>query len=72
MVGFFAPAKTPAHIIQKLNTEMVAALRAPELKALLETNGLEAVGSSPEARRGLTGGVDALGADSEGTGGSRD
>ncbi len=47
-IGFLAPAKTPAHIIQKLNTEIVAALRAPEVRTLLEASGSEAVGSSPE------------------------
>jgi tripartite-type tricarboxylate transporter receptor subunit TctC len=46
--GVVAPAGTPAAIIQKLNTEIVAALRAPEVKALLEANGVEAAGSSPQ------------------------
>ena len=46
--GFLAPARTPAAIVNKLNAEIVAALRAPEVKALLEASGAEAVGSSPE------------------------
>lgn len=46
--GVLAPAGTPGSIIKKLNTEMVAAVRAPEIRALLEANGSEAVGSSPE------------------------
>jgi tripartite-type tricarboxylate transporter receptor subunit TctC len=46
--GVLAPAGTPAAVIQKLNTEMVAVLRAPEIKALLESSGVEPVGSSPE------------------------
>lgn len=46
--GLLAPARTPAAIIQKLNTEIVAALRTPEVRALLEASGAEAVGSSPE------------------------
>jgi len=46
--GFLAPARTPAPVIQKLNAEIVAALRTPEAKALLEANGAEAVGSTPE------------------------
>lgn len=43
-----APARTPAAVVRKLNAEFVGALRAPEVKALLEANGTEAVGSSPE------------------------
>jgi tripartite-type tricarboxylate transporter receptor subunit TctC len=43
-----APAGTPVAVIRKLNTEFVGALRAPEVKALLEANGTEGVGSSPE------------------------
>src|SRR6185295_3108571 len=46
--GVLAPARTPPAIVQKLNTEIVAALRAPEVKALLEASGAEAVGSSPQ------------------------
>ncbi len=46
--GLLAPARTPVSIIQKLNTEIVAALRTPEVRALLEASGAEAVGSSPE------------------------
>jgi tripartite-type tricarboxylate transporter receptor subunit TctC len=46
--GVLAPAGTPAAIIQKLNTEIVAALRTPEVRALLEASGAEAVGSSPQ------------------------
>jgi tripartite-type tricarboxylate transporter receptor subunit TctC len=44
--GFLAPARTPAAIIQKLNTEIVAALKETEVKARLEASGAEAVGSS--------------------------
>ena len=47
-LGVLAPAGTPVSVIRKLNTEMVAALRAPEVKALLEAGGSEAVGSTPE------------------------
>ena len=47
-LAVFAPARTPTAVIHKLNAEMVTALRAPEVKALLETTGVEAVGSSPE------------------------
>ena len=63
-LAVLAPARTPATIIRKLNTEFVGVLRAPEVKALLETTGVEAVGSSPE-RLGelMRGGAEALGAD---------
>ena len=44
----FAPAKTPATIITKLNQEMVRAIRASELKEKLLAAGEEAVGSTPE------------------------
>ena len=44
--GFLAPARTPAAIVQKLNTEIAAALKDPEVKARLEASGAEAVGSS--------------------------
>ena len=44
--GFLAPAHTPAAIVQKLNTEIAAALKDPEVKARLEASGAEAVGSS--------------------------
>ena len=44
--GFLAPARTPAAILQKLNTEIAAALKDPEVKARLEASGAEAVGSS--------------------------
>jgi tripartite-type tricarboxylate transporter receptor subunit TctC len=46
--GFLAPARTPAAIIQKLNVEIAAALKDPDVKARLEANGAEAVGTSPE------------------------
>jgi tripartite-type tricarboxylate transporter receptor subunit TctC len=47
-LAVFAPSRTPATIIRKLNAEIVAALHASELKSLLETTGVEAVGSTPE------------------------
>jgi tripartite-type tricarboxylate transporter receptor subunit TctC len=47
--GVFAPTGTPQAIIRKLNTEIAAVLKLPEVKALLETDGSVAVGSSPEA-----------------------
>lgn len=46
--GVFVPAGTPSPIISKLYTDMARALTAPDVKALLATQGAEAVGSSPE------------------------
>jgi len=46
--GFLAPARTPAPIVQKLHAEIAAALKDSEVKARLEANGAEAVGSSSE------------------------
>jgi tripartite-type tricarboxylate transporter receptor subunit TctC len=47
--GILAPANTPPAIINKLNTEIVAALKDPETKALLEKQAMQTVGNSPEA-----------------------
>lgn len=44
--GFLAPAHTPVAVVQKLNTEIAAALKESDVKARLEANGAEAVGSS--------------------------
>jgi len=46
--GVFAPAGTPAAIVNKLNAEFAAALKSPEVKALLATDGSEVVASSPQ------------------------
>lgn len=46
--GLFAPAGTPAHIIQRLNREMVALGKNPEHREQLSNQGQEAVYSSPE------------------------
>lgn len=45
--GFFAPAKTPAAIISRLNAEIVKSLATPEIKQRLLAEGAEAVGSTP-------------------------
>jgi tripartite-type tricarboxylate transporter receptor subunit TctC len=47
--GILAPANTPRAIINKLNAEIVAALKDLETKALLEKQAMQTVGSSPEA-----------------------
>jgi tripartite-type tricarboxylate transporter receptor subunit TctC len=46
--GIFAPAGTPKPVIQRLNAEMVRALREPKVKAQLEALGFDIVGSSPQ------------------------
>ncbi len=43
-----AAAATPAPIIQKLNAEIIKAMRAPEVKARIEAAGYDIVGSTPE------------------------
>ena len=48
IVGVAAPAKTPREIIAKLNTELVKALRDPEVSAKLTGLGLEIIGDTPE------------------------
>jgi tripartite-type tricarboxylate transporter receptor subunit TctC len=45
--GVFAPAKTPAPVVQKLNAEIVKAMNAPETKPKLEGFGYQIVGSTP-------------------------
>jgi tripartite-type tricarboxylate transporter receptor subunit TctC len=47
-MGFIAPAKTPAAIINRLHQEIVRGLTRPEVKELLFKNGIEVVGSTPE------------------------
>jgi tripartite-type tricarboxylate transporter receptor subunit TctC len=47
--GILAPAKTPPAIVARLNAEIVEALKDPETKALLESQAMQVVGSSPEA-----------------------
>jgi tripartite-type tricarboxylate transporter receptor subunit TctC len=47
--GFFAPAKTPALIVTRLNADTVKILNQPDEKALFVSQGLDPVGSTPEA-----------------------
>jgi tripartite-type tricarboxylate transporter receptor subunit TctC len=44
--GAFAPARTPAGIVEKLSSAMAAAVRAPELSERLRAFGLVATGTS--------------------------
>lgn len=46
--GVFVPAGTPKDIIAKLNTEMVRALKQPDVKDKLSSQGAEAVGNTPD------------------------
>jgi len=46
--GVVVPVKTPKPIITRLNTEIVKALNAPDLKDLFHTQGLDPAPSTPE------------------------
>jgi tripartite-type tricarboxylate transporter receptor subunit TctC len=45
--GFWAPAKTPAAVIARLNQEAVRVVQSPEIKERFFASGVEAVGSTP-------------------------
>jgi tripartite-type tricarboxylate transporter receptor subunit TctC len=47
--ALFAPAGTPREIIARLNREVNAVLEFPDLRARLATQGIEAVGGTPES-----------------------
>jgi tripartite-type tricarboxylate transporter receptor subunit TctC len=46
--GFLAPAGTPKAIVAKLNAEINAALKLPDVRAKLEAAGIEIQGSTPQ------------------------
>jgi len=46
--GFLAPAGTPKAIVNKLNAEINAALKLPDVKAKLEAAGIDIQGGSPQ------------------------
>jgi tripartite-type tricarboxylate transporter receptor subunit TctC len=46
--AFMAPAKTPTPVVARLNAEISAILKLPEIRDLLGRAGLDAVSSSPE------------------------
>jgi tripartite-type tricarboxylate transporter receptor subunit TctC len=46
--GFVGPARMPADIVRRLNTEIVAALAQPDVRQRLADQGVEARSSSPE------------------------
>jgi tripartite-type tricarboxylate transporter receptor subunit TctC len=45
--GWFAPAKTPDRIVQRLATEITKAVKAPKLRETFKAGGYEAIGSTP-------------------------
>jgi tripartite-type tricarboxylate transporter receptor subunit TctC len=45
--GMFAPAGTPAAIIARLSSEIVSAIRTPEIREFITHEGAEPVGSAP-------------------------
>ncbi len=45
--GYAAPAGTPAAVVAKLNQAINGALEAPALRQTLESEGIEAIGSTP-------------------------
>ena len=46
--GFLAPAGTPKAIIAKLNAEINAALKLPDVRAKLEAAGVDIQGGTPQ------------------------
>jgi len=46
--AILAPANTPAPVVTRLNTELLAILRLPEVRERLSADGSEAVGSTPQ------------------------
>jgi len=51
--GFLAPAGTPKAIVAKLNAEINAALKLPDVRTKLEAAGIEIQGGTPEAYAAL-------------------
>src|SRR5688572_10112878 len=45
--GVSAPAKTPAPVVERLNSEIVRALKAPDLNQRLVSQGVDPVGNTP-------------------------
>ena len=46
--GFFAPAGTPREIVARINDEARKALNSPDVLKVMEKEGAEPVGSTPE------------------------
>jgi tripartite-type tricarboxylate transporter receptor subunit TctC len=47
--AILAPAKTPPAIIKRMNEEVAKALKSPEIAKKLSAQGINIVGSTPEA-----------------------
>jgi tripartite-type tricarboxylate transporter receptor subunit TctC len=47
-LGFFTTAGTPPAVVKRLNTELLAALADPKVRAALDAAGLEVTGSTSE------------------------
>ncbi len=45
--GFFVPARTPADVVNRLNTEIAAIMKLPDVQSVLTKGGLDASSSSP-------------------------
>jgi len=48
-IGIIAPAKTPSAAIQRMSSEVQAAVRQPELRDRITALGMNLVGGTPEA-----------------------
>lgn len=46
--GLFAPAATPAAIVNRLGTESIAAVKSPEMRDFMLKEGADAAGSTPQ------------------------
>ena len=47
--GVMVPARTPDAVVAKLNHDIVAVLRTPDVAERLSSQGAEAIGSTPQA-----------------------
>ena len=47
--GFFAPAKTPKEIVDRLNREIIAVMKEPDTVKRFADQGADVVTNSPEA-----------------------
>ena len=47
--GMLAPVGMPADLIKRLNSEILATLRSPEIRQLFDEQGVNAIGSAPDA-----------------------
>ena len=46
--GIFAPAGTPAAIVEKLSREIAAAIKLPDVREFMAREGADPVGSTPQ------------------------